>query len=118
MKILVCGGRDFSNRDLVDDNLALFINEDYLSLPMIIQGGANGADYEAKEWAERWNLECVEFPAEWDKNGKAAGFIRNQQMINEKPDYVVAFWDGKSKGTQDTINRAKKAKIPTLIVYY
>jgi hypothetical protein len=53
---------------------------------------------------------------DWDKHGKAAGFIRNQEIV-DNCDFVVAFWDGASRGTKDTIDRARKAKISTLIIY-
>ncbi|KKL45313.1 hypothetical protein LCGC14_2356910, partial [marine sediment metagenome] len=56
------------------------------------------------------------YRAEWDKYGKSAGFLRNQTII-DNCDMVVAFWDGKSKGTADTINKAKRSKKPILLVF-
>jgi len=54
---------------------------------------------------------------DWDKYRKSAGFIRNQQIIDACT-FVLAFWDGKSKGTKDTIDKARKAKKPTFIIYF
>jgi len=54
---------------------------------------------------------------DWNKFGKATGFIRNQQIV-DACDVVLAFWYGKSKGTEHTISLAKKAKKTTFIVYY
>ena len=44
--------------------------------------------------------------------------IRNVEMIGQEPDLVVAFWDGKSRGTQHTITLARQSKINTMIVYF
>jgi hypothetical protein len=84
----------------------------------IISGGAAGADSLAERYATYWDIQITVVKPDWEKHGKVAGFIRNQEMIDLVPDMVIAFWDGKSKGTADIINRAKKAKIKTLIVYY
>jgi hypothetical protein len=54
---------------------------------------------------------CQVFPAKWDEYGKAAGPIRNQEMVDSKPDLVLAFWDGRSPGTLDAIKRAVLAGI-------
>lgn len=116
MKLAVVGSRNFNNYDLLVRCI------EYVKTPFddcfeIISGGADGADKLAKKYAENWRLQYTEFPADWDKLGKSAGFVRNQQIV-DACDVVMAFWDGKSKGTQDTINKAKKAKKPTFIVYF
>ena len=82
----------------------------------IVSGGAKGADSLAKQYAQNCDIKYTEFPALWEIHGKAAGFIRNGQIINYC-DMVLAFWDGKSRGTEHCINLAKQAKKPTLIVY-
>ena len=112
MRILVCGGRGFSNRSRFDSIMDWFADAHDL---VIIHGGARGADNLAGDWADvnRTGLEV--YPADWDKYGKAAGFIRNQQMLDEgKPDLVVAFPGG--NGTADMIRRARKAGIEVLKV--
>ena len=83
----------------------------------IVSGGANGADTLAKQYAQEEETLYLEFPADWKTHGKAAGFIRNQDIV-DACDVVLAFWDGKSKGTKDTIDRAARAKKPTFIVYF
>jgi hypothetical protein len=75
-----------------------------------------GADHLAGEWADRRNIDHEQHPADWERHGKAAGFIRNQAMIDTKPDVVVAFWDGKSRGTAHTIDRATRAGIPVYVI--
>lgn len=112
-RILVCGGRDFTDQErafkILDQSLKTF-KEVHL-----IQGGASGADLCAKNWALSRGIEFTEYPAEWDKYGKRAGYIRNTQMLNEgKPDIVVAFPGG--KGTQMMINLAKAANVHVIEV--
>ena len=106
MRILVCGGRDYQNREHVCEVLdrAKFL---YSSL-VIIEGGASGADSFAREWAKLTGCGSVTVHADWKRHGKAAGPIRNQYMIDHsRPDLVIAFPGG--RGTEDMINRATKA---------
>ena len=113
MKVLCCGGRDFDDIDLVESTLR------DLAMSELIHGAANGADQTcAKYCLENKNCKITEVPADWDAFGKSAGHKRNAEMIAMEPDFVVAFWDGKSKGTKGTIDLARKEKIITLIVYY
>jgi hypothetical protein len=83
----------------------------------IISGGAKGADSLAKRLAADIETNYIEFLPDWEKDGKAAGFIRNQQIVDAS-DIVIAFWNGVSKGTEDSINKARIAKKPTFIVYF
>lgn len=118
MKVLVCGGRDFSNpfpmMDTIDNVLGQLHSKH--SFDVVMQGGANGADFMAKSWAQK-NLVCVmEFPANWKHEGKGAGPHRNNAMLKYgQPDMVVAFPSKSSKGTWHMIEAAKKKGIPTLI---
>lgn len=114
MRVLVCGGRDFYDWDLLSTELEK-IHFNNLSLNKdaefhVIQGGAIGADFLAKAWAEFMGFTHQTFKADWDKHKYAAGPIRNQQMIDEgKPDLVVAFPGG--NGTKDMIRKAIKNNI-------
>lgn len=114
MRVLVCGGRDFNDwiffRDKLDE-LIPYMTEKVI----IISGMAKGADKMAVRWAEENWLEVNKYPADWTVHGKAAGFIRNQQMIDEgKPDLVIAF-PGRN-GTADMIRRAKNHNIKVIEV--
>jgi hypothetical protein len=103
----VCGGRKYRDDRFVDYVLTK------LPITHIIHGAAAGADTLAREWAEAYGIEHHPFPAQWDKYGKRAGFLRNRQMIAEgKPDLVVAFRGG--RGTQDMITQSKKYDIPVI----
>lgn len=73
-----------------------------------MSGGAKGADSLAERFAKENNIETMIFPADWDKYGKNAGYIRNKDIISNS-DIVIAFWDGKSKGTKISIDLAKQS---------
>jgi hypothetical protein len=115
MKVIIAGGRDF------DDYLTLnceidFLNNHYFKLE-IVCGGARGADTLAENYAKQLGLPVKVFPADWDKHGKSAGYLRNQQMA-EYADMLVAFWDGKSKGTKHMIDLALIHKLETHVKFY
>lgn len=108
MKILICGGRDFDDDDLFSDEMAKLWRV-YGNFE-IISGMARGADMMAARYGWENNHKVHEFPADWNKHGRAAGPIRNQQMLDEgKPDLVVAFPGG--KGTAHMIRIAKAAGV-------
>lgn len=111
MRVVVCGSRDWSSDPIMRNRMA--------ELPdgtEVIHGGARGADRMAAKYAYALGFKVRVFKADWDRFGKVAGFLRNQAMLDEKPDLVIAFWDGKSRGTQDTINRARSMGLPLEIV--
>lgn len=111
MRILVCGGRDFLDEDFLCEVL------EEIQPDEIISGMARGADSFAANYAEKASIDLLKFPANWTKYGKAAGPIRNQQMLDEgKPDLVIAFHgpppiDGRKTGTMDMVERAEKAGV-------
>lgn len=107
-RVIVCGGRAYHGRDFIYEILDQLRNDcswTEKSLK-IIQGGATGADTYAKLWAILRNIPYVEYPAEWDKFGFAAGAVRNVKMLqNEKPHLVIAFPGG--NGTDNMVKVAK-----------
>lgn len=111
MKVLICGSRNW------DDELA--IATCLSSLPkdtVIIHGGAKGADKLAGHFAKQLGMQVEEYPADWNKYGLSAGPIRNRQMLKEgKPDRVIAFQVGKSRGTQHMVDIARRANIPVTV---
>ena len=117
MKILVCGDRDWSNEEYLEQVL-IALGTEYGVPYTIIQGGARGADTMAYYFAQRWNLPCETYRAEWTLYGRAAGAIRNREMLTDgKPDLVVAFHDDleNSKGTKNMVNIAHKAGVPVRV---
>lgn len=114
MKVLVCGGRDYSDADLVSETL-LGIYILHGTIAKIIHGGALGADLLAGRWGHRHGVPVSVFRADWGRDGRAAGPIRNQRMLDEgKPNLVVVFPGG--RGTADMVARARKARVPILVV--
>ena len=77
----------------------------------IISGAAPGVDSLAIRYASERGFRCLQYPAAWDKYGKAAGPRRNAEMV-AKSSHIVAFWDGSSRGTYNLIQNAKRAKKP------
>ena len=108
MVILVCGGRNYSDKARVFDVL-----EDIHSVERITKlghGAARGADDLADQWAKYRGVPVDTYPADWKRLGKKAGIVRNQMMLNcLKPDLVLAFPG--SRGTADMCNRARKAGV-------
>lgn len=81
----------------------------------IVSGGAIGADTYAKEFAIKHNLKLIEFLPDYEKYGRKAPLVRNK-LIVENCDCLIAFWDGKSRGTKYTLDYATKLGKPTKIV--
>lgn len=112
MRILVCGSRDWTDSNTIYQKLSRYPDN-----TIIIHGAARGADRLAGAAAKCLGMPVVEFPADWDRYGRAAGPIRNQQMLDEgKPDLVIACSDDleNSKGTKDMVTRSLKAKLPVI----
>lgn len=112
MRVLVCGGRDFSDHDLLKRTLDA-LHKAY-PIDVVIEGHARGADRMAGYWARKNKITNLKFPADWDTHGKAAGFIRNQEMLAERPDLVIAFAGG--RGTADMVRRARAAGVKVVEV--
>jgi UDP-N-acetylmuramoylalanine-D-glutamate ligase len=110
MRVLVCGGRDYSDIRKVFATLGELSGMEFLMF-----GCASGADAIAHQWGERMRMDYRKFFAKWTEQGKGAGPIRNQRMLDEgKPDLVVAFPGG--SGTADMVRRAKAAGVRVIEV--
>ncbi|MDR6389207.1 DUF2493 domain-containing protein [Paraburkholderia phenoliruptrix] len=113
MKVIVCGGRDYANVEMLN----LVLDELHAKTPIsvLIQGGAAGADELAFRWfATKPGMHGITHYADWKKHGRAAGPIRNARMLEEAPDVVVAFPGG--RGTANMIKQAKAAGVPVIEV--
>lgn len=110
MKVLVCGGREFADRDAVFDALDELHEGQDGPITLLIHGAARGADSLGGEWAASRKVPVRPYPADWEKHGRAAGPKRNQQMLDEgKPDLVVAFPGG--NGTAHMVKIATDAGV-------
>lgn len=111
MKVLVCGGRDYTDAEMIASVLSKLHTEQRIT--NLITGGAKGADALAEQWAVEKKISVARYPANWHAHGRGAGPRRNQHMLDaSKPQLVVAFPGG--KGTQDMIRRADKAKVSVI----
>lgn len=121
-RVLVCGTRTWVDYDLVAETLRRIdnrVDSGFLRIDTIINGGAEGADLLATRWANENDKTVKAYLPDWNQYAKSAGPRRNQEMINKgKPDLVVAFWDGISRGTGDMITRAIQNRIPVEIVMH
>lgn len=108
MRIIVCGGRNYTDTYRICNVLNIFNKE--LEITLVIHGDATGVDTIAAKWAEDNNIKTWAFPAEWDKYGNYAGPKRNTRMLEEgKPEFIIAFPGG--TGTANMVKQAKKANI-------
>jgi hypothetical protein len=111
MKVLVCGGREFDNEQMVENVLSSIHGSGRIT--RLINGGARGADKLAWGWANRHGVFPAVYKAQWDEHGPAAGPIRNSKMLKvEEPDLVVAFPGG--VGTADMVKKAHSAGVPVI----
>ena len=112
-KVIICGDRNWTDRESIKD----FIKFVLPRYTVIIQGGCRGADTIAKEEAEKLGYTVITINAKWTKYGKSAGPIRNELMMHENPNWVIAFHENidKSKGTKNMISLAEKNKTEWII---
>lgn len=100
MKLAIIGSRDFNNFDLLESNVVK------TTPSLIISGGAKGADSLAEQYADKYQVEMLVFKPDWKQFGRGAGIVRNRQIV-DAADHIMAFWDGKSKGTKSSIDYAR-----------
>lgn len=106
MRILVCGGRDYEDYEMVKKVLGSLFKPE-----LIINGAAKGADTLSTRWAEENKIPCLMYPALWSKQGKQAGILRNIKMLEEgMPHMVIAFPGG--RGTAHMMLIARQAGVP------
>ena len=108
MRMLVCGGRDFQDHEMLNRVLDRWARSEIIDC--VIEGNAQGVDRMAGLWARKRGIENIKFTADWGQYGRSAGILRNQKMLDDgRPDIVIAFPGG--RGTADMIRRARKAAI-------
>ena len=112
MRLAVVGSRDFLDYDYLKRSLLdTFPLEE---VEEIVSGGARGADNLAERFAREHNIPVMVFPADWKRLGRKAGPIRNADIVR-RADVIAAFWDGRSRGTKNSISLARKAGKKTVI---
>lgn len=112
-RIGVVGSREYPHEDRVRATVAalLMVHGPEFTL---VSGGARGVDTWAEDQARiaGWHTDIL--PAKWDLYGKAAGMMRNAELV-QSCDYVYIFWDGKSPGSRNVISLCKKNNVPFVL---
>jgi len=117
-RILIAGSRTFKDYDRMYKEVTKYIyREPCENLITVVSGGANGADKLAERYAKHLEFKFKLFPANWDKYGKPAGMIRNEEM-GQYCDEAIIFWDGKSRGAKGMINILNKLNKPFKIIEF
>lgn len=114
MRILITGSRTWSNEAVIENEIATVMYENKVGASCyvtLVVGGARGADQIAQKYGEEAGMHIELHAADWDRYGKAAGPIRNQEMVDSGADICLAFIAPGSKGARDCADRAKKAGI-------
>jgi len=115
-KVIICGGRNAAEQSC-GEVLEEFISR-LRSDCVVIHGGCKGIDTIAGKYAKQRGLTVIVFPAEWNKYGRSAGMIRNEEMLEQSPDFVVGFHPelSQSKGTKNMIDISNKKGVRTMWV--
>ena len=123
-KIIVAGIRYYEDKTVYDDyefvkdNINRFINKHQLKNPTIVSGRAIGVDMLGEAYADEYGYKVDAYPVtkeDWEKHGKRAGHLRNDKMA-ENATHLIAFWDGKSRGTKNMIDNARKHNLICKVV--
>lgn len=116
MRVIVCGSREWTDYEMIDRVLSGYAHQNPVT---VVHGGARGADALAGLWARNNGVPEVVFPADWKGSGKAAGPLRNKQMLASGADRVLAFKDGfditmRRGGTEHMVSIAIAAGVITI----
>lgn len=118
MRIIITGDRDFLDYERLEQ-IMLQIMEKYPNETVeIVAGGDKGAESIGELFALKHYLKVARFPANWRRYGSSAGYIRNSDMIDyarQEKGILIAFWDGKSGGTKNIIQLAKRWGLEVIV---
>lgn len=117
VRVIIAGGRDFSDAALMKEKCDFYLSRLEFKNIVVVSGMARGADLLGVNYANRNNIKIEKFPADWRQFGKRAGMISNRQMA-EYADVLIAFWDGKSRGTKNMIETMMSLRKDVRIVRY
>lgn len=115
-RVIIAGSRDFDDYKMLCDYCDKILSNTNDEI-VVVSGAARGADYLGMCYANDRGYKIEYFFPEWDKYGKSAGYRRNVQMA-ENADALIAFWDGKSRGTMHMINIATERGLKVRVKYY
>lgn len=110
IRLAVVGSRTFNNYAL----LSQVLGSVHSTITEIVSGGAKGADTLAKKYALEHGITIQEYLPDWFQLGRRAGYVRNTKIVANS-DALIAFWDGRSKGTRHSIRLAMASGLPLYI---
>lgn len=114
-KVIVAGGREFDDYELLKMKLDILLqNKEEV---IIVSGAARGADKLGERYAKERGYAISSHPANWNRYRNSAGYVRNREMA-KLGDALVAFWDGKSKGTRHMIDLAEDENLMIRVIKY
>lgn len=116
-KAIIAGCRDFADYELLKENCDIYLQDQQPKDIVIVSGHASGADALGERYAQERGFGLETYPADWKVHGRAAGPIRNTQMASVAH-ALIAFWDGKSRGTKNMIDTATKRGLQVAVVRY
>lgn len=114
--VIIAGGRDFQDYELLEKTVDRFLSGQQDEIT-IFCGKARGADALGEQYAKNRGYAVRYFPADWERYGRAAGPMRNQEMAGGA-DALAAFWDGESRGTGHMIQCARRLGLRLLVTRY
>lgn len=117
-RVIIAGTRTFTDYTLLQRECNHLLSEKQRTHNIIVVSGtARGADTLGEQYARERGFQLRRFPADWDKDGKKAGMLRNYRMA-DNADALIAFWDGASRGTANMIDIARKKNLPVRVIRY
>jgi hypothetical protein len=114
-RLIVAGSRTFTNYDLLKRKLNYYTTP--IGKLIVLCGGAIGADVLGQKWAEYYWIDRQFYKPDYKTHGKIAPLVRNTEMA-ENADMLICFWDGKSSGSKDMIEKAKARDLRVVIVRF
>lgn len=115
-RVIIAGSRGFTDYPLLAETMDSLLQN--IKTPVtVVCGMARGADLLGERYALDRDFQIQRYPADWDKHGKRAGYIRNEQMA-QNADALVAFWDGESRGTKHMIDLAHRYGLKVRVKKY
>ena len=113
--LIVAGSRTFDDLNKLCAALDFYTQD--LEVVEVVSGCARGADTLGEQWAYLRGVPVKKFPADWDRHGRRAGFVRNAEMAGYGS-HLVLFWDGKSRGSQHMLNLARRYGLKIRVVHF
>lgn len=114
MKTIIAGSRTINDYEKIKRVIELVVGEG-LPITEVVCGGARGVDQLGAFWAKTKNIPVMNYPADWTRNGRQAGILRNIKMA-KNAEALLAIWDGDSKGTEHMIREARRRGLTVVVV--